>query len=175
MSSSYQFLGSSLKLLMSQKHYSLDLHLDQKMKDLLNPSQKNSLRITLLGFEGTLRHAQEWLDGYEENGILYRRKLTLQEEKRKQVRQEIEAALDLIDKLSHAFNLETESHNAAAMMRGELTVNWADLLDTRAGKLARFGNVHPKLAGKLDTDIQSLAKIAMNLSLIFGESQQEKP
>jgi len=54
------------------------------MNDYLNPSQKNSLRISLLMFEENLRQAQEWLDGREENGILYRRKLMLTEEIRKQ-------------------------------------------------------------------------------------------
>lgn len=47
------------------------------MKELLNPVQKNTLQITLSRFDENLLHAQAWLDGSEENGVLYRRKLIL--------------------------------------------------------------------------------------------------
>lgn len=143
------------------------------MEDLLNPYQKNSLRITLLGFEESLRHALEWLDGYEEDGILYSCRLSLPEENKKQIRQAINVALGLIEKLNHKFDLQKESNNVASMLRGELSVNWANLLDTRAKKLVRYGDVHPKLANILDSDIQNLAEIALQLSALLGESQQE--
>lgn len=145
------------------------------MKDLLNPYQKNSIRITLQMFEESLRHSLEWLDGYEEDGILYSRKLNLPEENRKQARQEIRVVLDMIENLSHKFDLQKESSNSAFMLRGELTISWANLYDVRASKLKRFGDVHPELASILDSDIQKLAGIAMHLSTILGESQEEKP
>ena len=126
-------------------------------------------------FEENLRHALEWLDGYEENGILYSRKLSLPEVNRKQAREEVKAALDIIDKLSHKFELDKESSDAASMLRGDLTISWANLLDARASKLGRYGKVHPELKNTLDTDIQNLAGIAMQLSAIIGESKQEKP
>jgi hypothetical protein len=141
---------------------------------LLNPSQKNSLSVTLRMFEENLRHAQVWLDGHEENGILYYRKLTLPEENREQARQAINVALDLIEKLSRKFDLRKEASNSASMIRGELTVNWANLLDTRANKLRRFGKVQPELASFLDADIQNLAGIAIHLSATLAESQKEK-
>ena len=149
--------------------------IENLMKDLLNPYQKNSLRVSLLTFEENLRQVQEWLDGREENGILYRRKLTVSEEKRKQAGQMIEMALNLIRKLSNTFRLETVSESAASMLGGGLTITWANLIDTQAGKLRRYGKVHPELAGMLDSDIQNLAGIALKLSSILGESQQEKP
>jgi hypothetical protein len=121
-------------------------------------------------FEENLRHALEWLDGYEENGILYSYKLILPEENRKQARQEINTALGLIEKLSHRFNLAKEINGAASMLRGELTVNWANLLDTRPKKLGRYGKVNPELAQVLDSDIQKLAEIAQLLSAIIGKS-----
>ena len=145
------------------------------MSDLLNPYQKNSLRISLLMFEDSLRHAQEWLEGREENGILYRRKLEMPDDRRKQANHVIKTALSLIEKLSATFELEVESQNAASMFQGELTVNWANLMDSQAGKLRRYGKVHPELGGMLDADVRNLAEIALKLSAILGESQQEKP
>ena len=126
-------------------------------------------------FEENLRHALEWLNGREENGILYSRKLNLSEENREQARREIMAALGSIEKLSLKFDLLKETGDAGSMLRGELSVNWANLLDTRAIKLVRYGDVHPKLASILNSDIQKLAGLALQLAAILGESQQERP
>jgi hypothetical protein len=126
-------------------------------------------------FEENLRHAQEWLEGREENGILYRRKLEMPENKRKQANHIIKTALDLIEKLSAKFELESESQSAAASMQGELTINWANLIDSQANKLRRYGKVHPELGGMLDTNVRNLAEIALQLSAILGKSKQEKP
>jgi hypothetical protein len=139
-------------------------------KVLLNPYQKNSLRITLRMFEENLRNALEWLDGREENGILYSRKLILSPAGREQAREYIEVALGVIEKLSLQFDLRKESSDAAPMLRGELDVGWANLLDTRAKKLGRYGKVHPELLSVLDSDIQKLAGIAQQLSAIIGKS-----
>ena len=126
-------------------------------------------------FEENLRHAQEWLDGREEHGILYHRKLEMPEESRRHANHVIKTALGLIEKLSEKFGLEAESQNPASMFQGELTVNWANLIDSQAGKLRKYGKIHPELGGMLDPDIQKLARIALKLSAILGESQQEKP
>lgn len=143
------------------------------MMDLLNPYQKNSLRVSLQMFEENLRHAQEWLEGREENDILYHRKLEISEDNRNQAKLAIRAALGLIEKISHTFGLEAESQSAASSMQGELSVNWANLIDSQAGKLRRYGKVHPGLGGMLDSDIQKLAGIALHLSSILGKSKQE--
>jgi len=122
-------------------------------------------------FEENLRHAQEWLDGREEHGILYHRTLEISLEKRKQANHIIETALGLIEKMSNRFELEVEKQNAASIFQGELTVNWANLVDSQARKLRRYGKVHPELASQLDTDIRNLAEIALKLSTILGETQ----
>jgi hypothetical protein len=145
------------------------------MTDLLNLYQKNSLRISLLLFEENLRHALEWLDGRDENGILYQRKLTISEENRNQASQAIHSALNMIERLSDVFGLEKQSESAASMLGSDLSINWANLMDTQAGKLRRYGKVHPELADMLDPDIQNLAEIALQLSTILGQSKQEKP
>lgn len=143
------------------------------MKDLLNPYQKNSLRISLLMFEENLRRAQEWLNGREEKGILYHRKLELSEDKRRQAKHVIKTALGVIERLSEKFGLEAETQNATSMFQGEFSVNWANLIDTQAGKLKRYGKVHPELHDVLDTDIRTLAEIALQFSALLGESKQE--
>jgi hypothetical protein len=145
------------------------------MKDLLNLHQKNSLRVTLQMFEENLRCTLEWLAGREENGILYSRNLNLPEERKAQALLEIHTALGMVESLVHKFDLEKDASDAAPLLRGKLSINWANLLETRAKKLARFGKPHADLARMLDADIQNLAEIALHLSAILGESQQENP
>lgn len=139
------------------------------MADLLNPVQKNSLRITLRRFEENLHHAQAWLDGREENGVLYQRRLSLPAEDRQQAEREIRKALELIEILSRDFDLPVESENSAALIRGEMSISWADLLDSRASELGRGGEVNPNLRDALDPGIQSLAGIALSLTSLFSE------
>jgi|GEM_PF-3613157 len=44
----------------------------------------------------------------------------------------------------------------------------------RAGYLGKFGRVHPELINVLDSEVQHLAEIAQNPSMIFGEYEKEK-
>jgi hypothetical protein len=141
------------------------------MPDLLNPFQKNSLRISLMMFEENLYRAQEWLDGRAEKGILYQRELVISDEKREQAIQAIGAAYDSIKNLAETFALESQSEDASAIIRGELSESWANLLDTQAGKLRRYGTVHPGLSGALDSHLQDLARIALQLSTILGSTK----
>jgi hypothetical protein len=139
------------------------------MNDLLNPIQKNVLRIALRQFEENLFHAQTWLDGNEENGVLHQRTLNLSDKRREQAGQVIQEARELIKKVSHDFDLPAESENAAALIRGEMSISWADLMDSRAGELKRCGQVHPDLSRALDPNIERMAGIALRLTTIFSE------
>ncbi len=122
-------------------------------------------------FEENLDRAQEWLSGRAEKGILYRRELTISDEKRKQASQAIEAALSLIQNLAETFELESQSEDASAIIRGQLSESWANLLDTQAGKMRRYGAVHPDLSGILDSQLQNLAGTALQLSAILGQTK----
>jgi hypothetical protein len=139
------------------------------MKELLNPYQWNSLRGTLQSFEECLRRAQAWLAGEEERGTLYERKLTLRGDHRKQAESEIQHALELIEDLSRSLELPVETENSAALIRGEMSIAWANLLDSQAQKLGRYGRINPDLAKALDPKVERLAEIAQSLSGIFGE------
>lgn len=122
-------------------------------------------------FEESLYRTQEWLQGRVEKGILYRRELAVSDDKREQAVQAIRAALSLIQNLAESFDLESQSEDASAIIKGELSESWANLLDTQAGKLRRYGAVHPDLAGRLDSQLQNLAGIALQLSAILGQTK----
>lgn len=139
------------------------------MKDLLNPYQRSSLRNTLQEFEKNLRAAQSWLDGAEEEGILYEAKVHIPEERRRQVSFEIADVLNQIRELSLSFELEKKEENPLSLIRSEMVISWANLLDSRSAKLGRYGDVAAGLADKLDPTILDLAEKALYLSKVFED------
>ena len=141
------------------------------MKDKLNRSQWNALRITMYTFEKNLRSAQAWLDGTEESGTFYERKLHLSAKRREQARKVITDALQTVIQLGNSLDLSVKEENAASKIRGEMSVSWANLLDMRAGKLSRYGKVHPDLSSELDPIIEQLAEMALHLSAIFDGTE----
>ncbi len=136
------------------------------MSELLNAAQRNSLVIGLRAFEKHLRQADAWLQGYEERGILYRRRLDLTPERRAAARSQIAAALQHIAALADRFDLPMAEESYAATMAGQMTADWADLCDLRSTKLQRYGDVHPGLAALLDADLDALAQQALALAAI---------
>ena len=139
------------------------------MNDLLNPQQRSSLRGALQSFEKSLRDAQAWLDGAEENGILYNARVRMPEERRREVAREIAEALDHIGELSRSLQLEKKEENPLRLIGSELVINWANLLDSRSAKLSRYGNVAPDLEERLDPAMLDLAETALRLSSIFED------
>jgi hypothetical protein len=137
------------------------------MNDLFNTYQLNSLLLTFRSFEEHLRRADGWLLGREENGILYQCKLSLSDGKRKAARKQIAEALKQIADLVNKLDLQPVGEDPSGLIRGQLTVSWANLLDTRSKKLVRYGEIDPHLADVLDPSIDRLAQIAIDLARIF--------
>ena len=136
---------------------------------MLNPDQLRSVTITLRTFEEDLLYAQAWLHDAEENGILYRRNLSLSPESRSIAQERINAALERIGLLAREFGLECEVENSANLIRSMMSVNWANLLDTQSAKLKRFGEVDPGLESVLDPPVGQLAQLALELAAVFNE------
>jgi hypothetical protein len=95
------------------------------MNELLNDSQWNSLRISILAFEKRLREAQGWLDGREEQGTFYRRRLSISQKNRQLARQEIERALQELAALGARLELPFDDESVNRELRGEFTVSSA--------------------------------------------------
>ena len=48
-----------------------------------------------------------------------------------------------------------------------MSVAWANLIDSQAKKLKRYGKVHAETAQEIDPHIQRLAQIALALASLF--------
>ena len=137
------------------------------MSDLLNPAQLRSVEVTLRTFEKNLRLSAAWLDGEEENGILYRRKLTLPAAQGDVARQRINAALEQIAILARMLDLPPEEEDVIRLIRGRLAVSWANLIDSQSSKLKRYGDVDPEAERTLDPAIRRLVKLVQELESII--------
>lgn len=131
--------------------------------DLLNEHQRMALAIVLRQLEMALRGVLADLVN-EEQGILYRRKITLPEDKRTQVRQSVEAALERITRLAGDFALPVQVYDNTATLRGSLAILRSDLYDVRADKLRRYGAVNPGLEAALDPYIWDLIELLQTIS-----------
>ncbi len=137
------------------------------INSLLNPSQKASLATVLRMFEEDLRQASTCLDELQATGILYRRELHLTSPQRAKARERITAALDEISILAEILSLEQEVEDPAGLIRSQMSIAWANLIDTQADKLKRYGEVHPNAASEIDPFIQRLAQAALELAALF--------
>jgi hypothetical protein len=137
------------------------------MNDLLNPYQKASLATVLRMFEENLRQADSWLDGRQTEGILYRQELHLAPRQRTRARKRIAAALADIAALAQEIGLEPEIEDPAGLIRGQMSIAWANLIDSQARKLKRYGEIHPDAAREIDPQIQRLAQVALELASLF--------
>jgi hypothetical protein len=137
------------------------------LTDLLNQSQKNSLATVLRLFEADLRQIEYWLDSPPSEGILYRQELPLIASQRAEARHQINAAKDEIAFLAKKLNLEPEVENLAGLIRGQMSVAWANLVDSQAKKLKRYGKVQAETAQEIDHPIHHLAQIALELASLF--------
>ncbi|NMC12430.1 MAG: hypothetical protein GYA34_06040 [Chloroflexi bacterium] len=140
------------------------------MSELLNFSQRNRIFNTLRGFEEDLHMANHWLSEYEEQGSLYHYYLKLSPEYFPYIQNLIAEALKIIGDLSMQLHLSKREENAARMIMGRMTMDWTYLSDCHAKDLRSSGAVHPGLAELLDSSIDRLAQIALDLGHIFGRS-----
>jgi len=146
--------------------------------DMLNEAQRNRLTIVLRGLEMSLRDITAWLaeGGEEEVGILYRRRLTLPDDRKEAVLREIESALDEIAQLAALLRLPAHESDRAAQIAAEMSIHWSDLVDSRTSKLRRYGAVQPALAPLLDKRLDRLAGGALKLIALFRkEDDAPKP
>ena len=138
------------------------------MSDLLNPSQRNAVTITLRLFEEQLRQCEEWLEGREETGTLYRQRLSVPEKRRRLVKKQIAQALACIADLADRCGLSAEEENAAGMLSAGFAESWSALCDVHSDKLVRYGQLAPGLAQTLDPSIEAMIELSLSLAMTLS-------
>lgn len=143
------------------------------MPPLLNVAQHAALAVVLCHFEQSLRQAEMWLQGQQTSGIPYRTSLRLSAERRATMSARITEALEGIAHLTERFGLRPVDELLENKIASEMSINWANLIDTRSDKLRRYGSVDPGLHELLDPAIEHLAQLALEIaSLARGKSKE---
>jgi hypothetical protein len=137
---------------------------------LLNTYQRNSVSITLRTLETTLRMAMTDLNS-QQQGILYRQKVTLTEPQYEQIKQTILMAMGEISHLADALSLPVEVQDNRANLQSQLAILWSDLQDMRAAKLKAYGEVAPGLEAALDPSVLRLSEFVQSLMAVLAEKK----
>lgn len=130
----------------------------------MNQAQRTSVFVALRTFEQYLRQLDRWLQGLEADGILYKYRMDLPPERRGLMQQKIAIGLDVVAELAQTLQFDPEVIDLAASVRGQMSESWANLIDSRAAKLSRYGDVNPSLSLPLDPALDRLSQIAAELS-----------
>lgn len=137
----------------------------------LNPAQRNAIAIALRETEIALRRLLADLDA-DEHGRLYARVTIVGEAQRRQIERLVNQALDEIVELADALDLPPQSQNPLAERVGQMTVLWSDLIDSRADKLARYGEVDPAAPAVLNPPLDRLIAL---LEKLMGVASRRGP
>jgi hypothetical protein len=90
--------------------------------------------------------------------------MDLPPERRALMQQKIATGLDLVEELAQTLQLEPEIIDLVGSVRGQMSESWANLIDSRAAKLRRYGEVDPGLSQPLDPALDRLVQIAAELA-----------
>ena len=134
---------------------------------LFNEYQIRRVKIVLRGFEEDLRTALRCLDGEQDEGYMYQRKLVLSEELREEARRYILEGLEEIHRMADTLDFEQEVENASRVLMGRLNIDWEYLSNLHAKDLRVYGDIHPDLTNILDKSAERMSRIALDLGNIF--------
>ena len=130
---------------------------------LLNPSQKNALRISLLLVEKGMLEIEHLLSAGEHQGILLRVTDDLGEDTKRGIRQHIDEVRGVIRELKERFQLGVEVEEKRPVIFGKAPILWEIVTDTDASRLRGYGEIHPGLKEALDPLIGQLSLSLLKL------------
>lgn len=141
-------------------------------RDLLNPSQKNSLCITLLLVEKGILDMERLLSVGAYHGILFRVTDDLGDDAEDEMCQLIQEVRDVIRELKDRFQLDLEAERTSRVIFGEAPLLWEMVMDTDASRLRGYGEVHPYLKEILDPSIKRLGHALLRMHYLISENDK---
>jgi len=139
---------------------------------LLNPAQKNSIRIALRLLEERLFWIEVLLSQKGHNGILYRFENDLSNSEISQLQAIFKKIEELIVTFKETFNLSAEKEKLSQILNGSTSYFWSIVADKKADKLKRYGGVSPDLSRELDPLIDHLIELLNEIRAILRNPQR---
>lgn len=141
-------------------------------RQLLNPAQKNSLRISLMLVEKGMLEVDRLIAAGEHDGILFRIIDDLGDGTKTSIRQLIEEVRELIKEMRDRFQLEIEVERKSRTIFGKAPLLWEMVTDSDASRLRGYGEIDPQLKEILDPSIKRLGQILLRMHYLVSENDK---
>ena len=132
-------------------------------RQLLNPAQKNSLRICLMLAEKGMLEVDRLVSAGEHQGLLFTITDDLTGDARTALRSLIHEIRAVIRELKDRFQLEMEVKAISRTIFGKAPLLWEMVADTDASRLRRYGETDPRLKEILDPSIERLGQALLRM------------
>jgi len=141
-----------------------DLH-----NEVLNPLQKNSLRISLMLIERGMLEVDRLLSDGEHEGILFRITDDLREETKTDLWRLIHELRQIVREMKDRFQLDLEIDEKSRAIFGKVPLLWEIVTDTDANRLRGYGKIDPALKEVLDPSVERLSRLLLSMhQLVAG-------
>src|SRR3990172_11033908 len=141
-----------------------DLH-----NEVLNPLQKNSLRISLMLIERGMLEVDRLLSDGEHEGILFRITDDLREETKTDLWRLIHELRQIVREMKDRFQLDLEIDEKSRAIFGKVPLLWEIVTDTDANRLRGYGKIDPALKDLLDPSVERLSRLLLSMhQLVAG-------
>jgi hypothetical protein len=140
-------------------------------KGLLNPSQTNSLRISLMPIEKGLLEVERVLSDGEHDGIFFRVSDDLREETKTGIRALIEEIRAVLREMKDRFHLSREINDTSRAVFGKVPALWEISAGTKASRLRGYGEVNPRLKDLLDPSVERVSRLLLGMENLVSRSR----
>lgn len=132
-------------------------------RQLLNPYQKNALRISLVLVEKGVFELDRVLSSGNHHGILFEIQDDLAEEAKAGIRQLIHEIREILREMKDRFQLDLEIDRNSRAIFGKAPLLWEIVTNTDAGRLRGYGEIDPSLKDLLDPSIERLSQLLLSV------------
>lgn len=138
---------------------------------MLNDAQRSSLRIVMRLIEEKMRAIERQLAQPLEHWLLFEVRNDITPDIERALRQPIQEVYTLIGALKEQFALPLETELASREILKGLSQLWVMLQESDSNSFRRYGTVAPALAPVLDPQIETLARLMLEMEHILLGSQ----
>ena len=132
-------------------------------RQLLNPYQKNALRISLVLVEKGVFELDHLLSRGDHHGILFEIQNDLAEEAKSGIRQLIHEIREILREMKDRFQLDLEIDKNSRAIFGKAPLLWEIVTGTDARRLRGYGEIDPGLKDLLDPSIEQLSQLLLSV------------
>lgn len=142
-------------------------------RQILNPYQKNALRISLVLVEKGVFELDYVLSRGNHYGILFEIQDDLAEEAKAGIRQLIHEIREILREMKERFQLDLEIDKNSRVIFGKAPLLWEIVTGTDARRLRGYGEIDPSLKDLLDPSLEQLSQLLLRMYDWISKNDKE--